>query len=267
MAITLRRPSPGVITSGFGPRTPGKVGSTYHEGIDFGWGNGWTITAAAAGVVTFVGYRAGYGNLTIIDHGHGVETRYAHQSSISVVVGERVVAGEAIGVIGNTGTSAGAHLHFELWINGRKVNPMPYFTTTAGDDFERFNDTESETDMPIFTKHTGEANLWILFTGDHSYTRIRTHAAASRVKQLLGRSSTPASSQALKDEIARRDAHRAEMIKDTADAVLAAQGKALTPAIDYDRLAADSAAAFERMLAEAVPDIADAVVDEFKDRL
>ncbi|WP_193510493.1 M23 family metallopeptidase [Cryobacterium sp. BB736] len=134
MAIALRRPSPGQITSGFGVRAGG-----LHEGIDFGWGNGWSIYAAATGVVTWAGPGAGYGtrygNLTIINHG-GYETRYAHQSRIDVRVGQQVSVGQAIGVIGGSGASGpntyAPHLHFELLIGGKRVNPAPYFTSTAG---------------------------------------------------------------------------------------------------------------------------------------
>ena len=129
--VALRRPSPGSITSPFGKRTPGRVGSTYHRGIDFGWGNGWTIFAAAAGRVIWTRSTGGFGNLVKIDHGGGNQTWYAHTSRYLVSEGAQVSAGQAIAVIGNTGIGTGAHLHFEYRINGTPVDPMPYFTTTA----------------------------------------------------------------------------------------------------------------------------------------
>lgn len=127
--MKLLRPSKGTITSGYGPRTPGKVGSSNHKGIDFSWDHGWTVTAAASGTVVFIGSSGGFGNLIRVKHGLGYETWYAHLSVLGVHVGQVVSAGHPIGVIGNTGTSGGAHLHFELRLFGVPINPTPKFTT------------------------------------------------------------------------------------------------------------------------------------------
>lgn len=147
MAITLFRPSRGSITSGYGPRTGG-VGSTNHKGIDFSWMRpdrvqDWNIYAAASGTVVFAGYYGGWGNLIRIRHGLGYETWYAHQSAFRVHKGQTVTAGQVIGVIGNTGTSAGAHLHFELRLFGVPINPTNKFTSTAGGDIEVIEETET----------------------------------------------------------------------------------------------------------------------------
>lgn len=105
-----------------------------HTGIDISGGavgrsiNGAPIVAAADGTVVYAGYRGGYGNCTIIDHGNGVTTLYAHQQtgSFRVSNGDRVTRGQAIGRVGSTGMSTGPHLHFEVRINGTPVDPMPY---------------------------------------------------------------------------------------------------------------------------------------------
>lgn len=100
-----------------------------HEGIDLsgGGGNeGKPIYAAAAGKVTRACWYSGYGNCVDIDHGSGLSTRYGHQSRLVVKQGDQVQAGQLIGYVGNTGHSFGAHLHFEVRINGKAVNPAPY---------------------------------------------------------------------------------------------------------------------------------------------
>lgn len=116
------------ISSGFGfrpnPFTGG--GGEFHPGLDFKGPYGAPIYAAAPGVVSFVGVRSGYGNCVEIDHGNGLVTRYAHMSGFRTVQGKRVVAGEQIGLIGSTGRSTGPHLHFEVRINDRPVNPRPF---------------------------------------------------------------------------------------------------------------------------------------------
>ncbi len=108
-------------TSGFGPRW-GRM----HNGTDFAAGHGTPIYSTADGVVTHAGWSSGYGNLVKIQHEFGIETRYAHQSKIRVKVGQRVSRGERIGDMGNTGRSTGTHLHYEVRIGGKPVNPMTY---------------------------------------------------------------------------------------------------------------------------------------------
>lgn len=143
MAISLVRPSPGAITSGFGPRSGG-----FHYGTDFGWGNGWNIFAAAAGTVIHSGpggkYGARYGNLTVIDHA-GFQTRYGHQSQMYVRPGLQVPAGAHIGVKGGSGAKGlndyPPHLHFELLVGGVHRDAKNLFTAPASGDIIRIPDS------------------------------------------------------------------------------------------------------------------------------
>lgn len=121
--------------SAFGYRVHPILGYTkLHTGIDIGGNavgksiNGATIVAAAGGKVIYAGYRGGYGNCIIIDHGNGVATLYAHMQSGSFMVsqGQTVERRDSIGRVGSTGLSTGPHLHFEVRINGTPVDPMPY---------------------------------------------------------------------------------------------------------------------------------------------
>jgi murein DD-endopeptidase MepM/ murein hydrolase activator NlpD len=102
-----------------------------HEGIDLSAPMGMEIEAPAAGVVTQVSWVEGYGNMLTIDHGYGLVTRYAHCSKILVVRGQRVKRGQPIAKVGSTGLSTGPHLHYEVWVNGRPVNPMKYVLPDA----------------------------------------------------------------------------------------------------------------------------------------
>lgn len=112
------------ITSGFGPRrSPGGIGSTYHQGIDIGVGTGTKIKAAAAGKVTVSGWYGGYGKTVIIDHGSGYRTLYGHLRSTCVKSGRRVSQGQTIGYSDSTGNSTGPHLHFGIMKNGKWRNP------------------------------------------------------------------------------------------------------------------------------------------------
>jgi murein DD-endopeptidase MepM/ murein hydrolase activator NlpD len=114
-------PVSGPVTSPFGYRW-GRL----HAGIDIGVPYGTPIHAAASGRVVIAGWVGGYGNYTCIDHGGGLATCYAHQSSFAVGVGAGVSQGQVIGYVGNTGHSFGAHLHFEVRINGSPVDPLGY---------------------------------------------------------------------------------------------------------------------------------------------
>ncbi len=113
-------PCSGTITSGYGMRW-GRL----HAGIDIAAAYGAPIYAAASGTVIFAGWMGGYGNFVIIDHGGGLATAYAHQSSIAVGGGS-VSQGQVIGYVGSTGYSFGAHLHFEVRVNGSAVDPLGY---------------------------------------------------------------------------------------------------------------------------------------------
>ena len=114
-------PVSGPVTSPFGYRW-GRL----HAGIDIGAPYGTPIHAAASGTVVLAGWNGGYGNYTCIDHGGGMATCYAHQSSYAVSSGAQVSQGQVIGYVGNTGHSFGAHLHFEVRINGNPVDPLGY---------------------------------------------------------------------------------------------------------------------------------------------
>jgi murein DD-endopeptidase MepM/ murein hydrolase activator NlpD len=97
-----------------------------HEGIDIGVPYGTPIHAAAAGTVIYAGWMSGYGNLTVIDHGHGLATAYGHQSSLAAPNGQTVSQGQVIGYVGCTGHCFGPHLHFEVRVNGQPVDPLGY---------------------------------------------------------------------------------------------------------------------------------------------
>ncbi|MXP26512.1 peptidoglycan DD-metalloendopeptidase family protein [Altererythrobacter indicus] len=115
------------ISSGFGYRhDPFTRGGAMHKGIDFRGAIGTPIHAAARGVVSFVGRRSGYGKVVEINHGNGLMTRYAHMSAWKAKAGQKVKAGDIIGAMGSTGRSTGSHLHFEVRINNRAVNPRPF---------------------------------------------------------------------------------------------------------------------------------------------
>ncbi len=101
--------------------------SAIHPAIDIGGALGNAIYAADSGVVVYAGWsNYGYGNLIVIDHGNGWQTAYAHLNSIGVICGQSVTRGIVIGALGTTGNSSGPHLHFEMGINGVKVNPLDY---------------------------------------------------------------------------------------------------------------------------------------------
>ncbi len=121
-------PIPGApITSGFGPRIDPFYGDVrVHTGIDFGAPTGTPIHASAGGTVIVAGVVSGYGNCTIIDDGSGFATLYGHQSALLVHPGQKVIAGEVIGLVGMTGFATGPHLHFEIRVNGTPVDPMPF---------------------------------------------------------------------------------------------------------------------------------------------
>lgn len=122
-------PTPGYtrITSQFGWRVhPIFGGNSFHGGIDIGAPSGAKIVAADSGKVLYSGWMSGYGQVIIIDHGKGVSTLYAHQSKLLVKNNDTVYAGQQIGKVGSTGWSTGPHLHFEVRVNGERVNPRNY---------------------------------------------------------------------------------------------------------------------------------------------
>lgn len=114
-------------TSGFGyRRDPKGAGTRMHEGTDMAGAYGTPVYATADGVVVHAGWSSAYGRLIKIKHEFGIETRYAHLSAIRVNVGDRVSRGDRIGDMGNSGRSTGTHLHYEIRIGGRAVNPMTF---------------------------------------------------------------------------------------------------------------------------------------------
>ncbi|HUG85317.1 MAG TPA: peptidoglycan DD-metalloendopeptidase family protein, partial [Euzebya sp.] len=120
-------PVGGRISSEFGYRIhPISGASRLHAGIDIAAPGGTPIGAAGAGTVVSVGWRGGYGNAVIIDHGGGIATLYAHQSRTAASVGQSVSQGQIIGYVGTTGYSTGNHLHWEVRVNGAPTNPRGY---------------------------------------------------------------------------------------------------------------------------------------------
>ena len=122
----LSWPVIGSVTSGFGMRRHPILGGAplFHTGVDISASYGTPIRAAASGRVIFAGWYGGYGNMIIIDHGGNISTVYGHLSRIAVRSGEEVSEGDIIGYVGSTGLSTGPHLHFEVRVNGKPVDPM-----------------------------------------------------------------------------------------------------------------------------------------------
>lgn len=118
------KPISGTITSRYGESST--LRKSTHTGLDIAATTGTPIKVVADGVVTNASYSGSYGNLVKISHGDGVETWYAHTSKMYVTVGQKVSAGDTIAAVGSTGNSTGAHLHFEIRINGNHINPQKY---------------------------------------------------------------------------------------------------------------------------------------------
>ena len=120
------------FTSGFGSRDdPFRHGAAFHPGIDLAAPYGTPVYATADGTVLRAGWNSGgYGNLVEIDHGRGIVTRYGHMSAILVADGQHITRGQQIGRVGSTGRSTGNHLHYEVRIDGKAVNPIPFMKST-----------------------------------------------------------------------------------------------------------------------------------------
>ncbi|WP_431031042.1 M23 family metallopeptidase [Plantibacter sp. RU18] len=120
-------PISGPITDAFGPRPNRPAGaSPFHSGTDIGAGCYRTVVAASSGVVTHSGWLGTYGNWILIDHGNGAQTGYAHNSSLLVGEGVSVSAGTPIALVGTTGASTGCHSHFEVRVDGARVDAQPF---------------------------------------------------------------------------------------------------------------------------------------------
>lgn len=116
-----------MISSGYGyRRDPFTGGGAMHSGIDFKGPHGAAILAAAKGKITHAGWKSGYGKTVEITHGNGLMTRYAHLSRITVARGQKIEQGANVGKMGSTGRSTGTHLHFEVRLNGKAINPRPF---------------------------------------------------------------------------------------------------------------------------------------------
>jgi murein DD-endopeptidase MepM/ murein hydrolase activator NlpD len=118
-------PAHGWLTSRVGSRLDPITGDRdFHAGLDISADHGSQVYATADGIVTHAAAEGGYGNLVVVDHGYGLETRYGHLSRYSVRPGDTVKRGDVVGLVGSTGKSTGAHLHYEVRVNGRLLNPL-----------------------------------------------------------------------------------------------------------------------------------------------
>ena len=125
----------GHLTGGFGERMdPFSGEGAFHTGVDISSQYGDVVRVTADGIVTEADDRAGYGRLVVVDHGYGVTTYYGHLSSFSVLPGEQLKRGDAIGNVGVSGRTTGPHVHYEVRINNAPVNPMRYLRQAASAD-------------------------------------------------------------------------------------------------------------------------------------
>ena len=125
--------------SGYGTRVDPIYGTTrFHSGMDFSAAPGTDVYATGDGTVVKMGWQTGYGNTIIIDHGFGYQTWYAHLQEFRTQLGKKVVRGEVIGGVGSTGKSTGPHLHYEVHVRDRVVNPVNYyFMDLSAEDYDR----------------------------------------------------------------------------------------------------------------------------------
>jgi murein DD-endopeptidase MepM/ murein hydrolase activator NlpD len=120
-------PVTGNISSPYGMRKHPRSGQTdLHSGIDISSDAGVPVQVTADGIVSYSGWSGGNGNLVVIEHGHGFSTFYAHNSMNTVKIGQKVKRGDVIGYVGATGNSTGPHVHYEIWKDGKHVNPSEY---------------------------------------------------------------------------------------------------------------------------------------------
>ena len=145
------------LSSRFGPRFAPMAGaSSFHEGVDIPSPTGTPVRAVADGTVVRAGWFGGYGNLIEIDHGGGMRTRYGHMSTIYAGLLSGVRRGETIGAVGSTGRSTGSHLHYEVRIDGRAVDPGPWLdgVVSVARTFTPYDDRPT---ISSFAKARGEA--------------------------------------------------------------------------------------------------------------
>ena len=125
-------PVEGQVTGSFGERIdPFNGEGAFHSGVDIGSTYGQQVIAPADGVVTFADFLGGYGKAVMLDHGHGISTRYGHLSGYAVTPGQHLHRGDVVGYVGLSGRSTGPHLHYEVRINDTPVNPYKYLRITV----------------------------------------------------------------------------------------------------------------------------------------
>lgn len=127
-SLPSRWPVRGAVNSEFGGRqSPWTKSGEFHGGIDIAADRGTPVLAPAAGTVSFAGTHAEYGLTVMLDHGEDLRTIYGHLAKVSVALGQQIARGGELGRTGNSGRSSGPHLHYEILVNGRPVNPRAYF--------------------------------------------------------------------------------------------------------------------------------------------
>lgn len=157
LAMLAASPVPGVESSGFGWRDdPINNRRKFHKGNDFRAPRGTPVFAAGGGTVSFAGRMGGYGNVIFIDHGGGVTSRYGHLRRIGTKRNAQVVAGAQIGEVGSTGRSTGPHLHFEVRLDGRAVNPKVAMTVA---DLQRRDPTAARSAMAALAPEVQQASV------------------------------------------------------------------------------------------------------------
>ena len=122
----------------------------FHQGMDFSAPTGTDVYATGNARVTFSGWKSGYGNTIVLDHGFDYETLYAHLSKRNVYKGQKVKRGDVIALVGNTGKSTGAHLHYEVRYKGRPTNPQNYyFRDLSPEDYDRMVQMSNNAGQPL----------------------------------------------------------------------------------------------------------------------
>ena len=125
-------PVEGSITGSFGERIdPFNGEGAFHSGVDISSSYGTPVVAPADGVITFADFMGGYGRAVVVDHGHGISTRYGHLANFAVTTGQHIHRGDTLGYVGLSGRSTGPHLHYEVRINDTPVNPHKYLRITV----------------------------------------------------------------------------------------------------------------------------------------
>ncbi len=129
LATPIGFPAPGRISSSYGYREHPMYGDEkFHSGLDISVPLQTPVKSTADGIVSFSGWTPGGGNTVVVEHGHGFSTAYAHNKKLLVKIGQRVSRGESLALSGSTGVSTGPHVHYEVWKNGRHVNPNTFLT-------------------------------------------------------------------------------------------------------------------------------------------